>query len=456
MNRAIALLFLATLPAAAQLQVYIVNGSSTRVATAVVAMGTASTGEALDVQFRIINEGTSLATLQTLTIAGTGFTLIRAPTPPAGLAAGLSLDFFARFQSAQPVADARATLRINGALFTLVASATGVPTVYLMEDDGSRTLRTSGQSSVFPPVEKGARSTRRFVVVNPFTAALAVSTLAVSGDSFQLVTAAGAPFTLSVAQSRTIDIAFQPPTSGLKTGVLTVGDRRFPLEGVGNDSQLPRPTIILSAEAQQSGKQARIGVRFDAPSRGDGAGILRVEFTPAVAGPADPVIAFPTGTRTSIPFLVKQGESQASFGSQTETLLQTGTTAGTLRLSADMGGFHTEATAVIRPAPVVADTVALVRGVGGMEVSVKGFDNTRSATRVSFTFWNDNGELIQPGTLTADASFAFQRYFAATETGGLFLLKVNFSATGSTQQVKEAQLEFFNNAGSSRTERLKF
>jgi hypothetical protein len=443
--------------ARAQLQIFTVpTPAEERPAAGLLPMGTIPTGEPLDVLIRIRNSGQSMAVVETLSVSGTGFSLVFAPTIPRGLVAGTSLDFYVRYVSDAPTSDARGTLRINTVSISLIAAATAAPSLFQIEEDGSRTRRQHGTTTVFPPVEQGQRSVRRFTLLNPHDRPLTVSNFSITGDSFRLASTIISPFSLGPSQSLDFEIGFEPSATGLRLGSLAIEGRSVRLEGIGRAAILPRPSIHFSSETLQSGKQVPIEVRFDSEARAEGAGILRMEFEPALLGPDDPAVAFVSGSRTSIPFVVRPGQTQGLFSGQKETLLQTGTTAGTLRLTAEMGGFRTEATVRIVPAPVTLSTVSARRGVERMELTLTGFDNTRSATEIAFSFYDSAGQPIAPGVLRADAASAFRQYFAGTKTGGSFQLMASFPANTSTTAVAAVEIEIRNSAGTTRTDRTSF
>jgi hypothetical protein len=456
MNRWFCLLLSLASPAWGQLELFSVNGTEERPLSGLLNLGSTPTGEPLDVLVRVRNPGPAAATLSALSVAGAGFRLHQDPPIPFVLPARFSLDFYVRFAAEQPAADARGVLRINTVTITLLAAAVASANLYLLEDDGSRLRRMSGQPIAFAPLERGGLSRRRLLIENPHAFALTISALSAEGDSFRLDAAPPLPLALGARQTQTFEIVFQPATSGLKQGRLIMERLRFPLEGSAREPALPRPQIVLPPEASQSGKQARISIRFDSVSRADGAGLLRVEFQPAVAGPDDVAILFPSTNRRSVAFQVRTGESQALFNSQREIVVQTGTTAGSLRFVAEMGGFTAESRATIAPAPVAVDTVTASRGLDILDVTIKGFDNTRSATEVAFTFFDANGVWIDPGEIRANVTEAFRRYFENAPAGGLFSLRAVFPATGFTTPIMEMELEFRNQAGVERTPRIRF
>jgi hypothetical protein len=450
------LLLLCALPAAAQLEVFTVHGTEERPVSGLVAMGETATGEPLQSVIRVRNAGELLATITTLSITGAGFTLESAPSLPKSILGKFSIDFYVRFRSTTPVADARANLRINSITVTFSAAAVAAPSLYLLEADGTRTLRTAGMPSVFPNTERGLRSSRTFLLENPHDSPVRAGAISVAGDSFVWNELLTGPMDLPARSSRRIEITFQPATSGLKTGTLSIDNRRYPLEGIGIEPTPPKPSLSVSEETLKSGKQVRVAVRLSDVSRANATGRLRVDFKPSVTGPDDPGILFPATNSRTIPFLVRDGESVGLFSGSRDTILQTGTTAGTLRLIAEVGGFLSEAEFVIDPAPVVAETVTVKRGIEIMEVTVKGFDNSRTAEQVSFRFFNRDGVEVPPGVLTSLIAEKFRTYYETTTVGGMFQMLAVFPATTTTISIAAAEIEFRNRYGISRTGRLTF
>ncbi|MBI4909987.1 MAG: hypothetical protein HY820_40585 [Acidobacteria bacterium] len=448
------LLSLVALPAFAQLQVFTVQGTEERPVSGIVSLGATATGEPLDTLFRVRNTLPTLALLN-IGIVGSGYSLQQVPSPPA-LPGLNSLDFVVRFQTSDPVNNARGVLTINSVSVSMQATATAAVAVTVVNEDGTTSPRVSGQSTVFLPAAIGGQSSRRFVLTNPSAQPLIISAVSVTGASYQFATTVPSTLTLNGNQSRNIDIVFQPAATGVQRGELIIDQRRYPLEGVGSTPQLPRPLLSFARETFLNGKQARIAVKFDAASRADGAGVLRFEFTPSIAGPPDPAVAFPTGARTSIPFIVKTGELQATFSGQPEAFLQVGTTAGTFKFTAEMGGFQTTDTIVIAPAAVTVDSITGVKRMDAVELTLKGFDNSRSTSQMTFTFYDTSGVMVQPGDIRADVSDAFTRYFNSTDVGGAFAMRAVFSASTTTAAIREVQVQIRNSAGTTTTNRLSF
>jgi hypothetical protein len=111
---------------------------------------------------------------------------------------------------------------------------------------------------------------------------------------------------------------------------------------------------------------------------------------------------------------------------------------------------------VVTPTAVSLDSSSGVRRTSDVDVSLTGFDNTRSISTLAFTFFDSAGRTIQPGVLRVDASADFQRYFQAGSAGGMFAMRATFPVSGDATKVVGVEVEITNAAGVTRTQRLAF
>jgi hypothetical protein len=58
----------------------------------------------------------------------------------------------------------------------------------------------------------------------------------------------------------------------------------------------------------------------------------------------------------------------------------------------------------------------------GIDLSITGFDNTGTVSKITFTCFDQSGTALNPGAITIDASAAFQQFFASSDLGGVFAL----------------------------------
>jgi hypothetical protein len=119
-----------------------------------------------------------------------------------------------------------------------------------------------------------------------------------------------------------------------------------------------------------------------------------------------------------------------------------------------LGANTVQQSIVILPAVVGVTAVQGVRSSGSVEVDLTGFDNTRTAGALTFTFFDANGnELVAP--VQANGSSDFAAYFQ-NSAGGAFELKAVFPVTGDTSQIASFQAVVANSAGNATTARTSF
>ena len=182
--------------------------------------------------------------------------------------------------------------------------------------------------------------------------------------------------------------------------------------------------------------------------------MVTLAFQPSVAGATDPAIQFATGGQTAN-FTVSAGDTQGQFGTQASVAFQTGSTAGSLVITVTLGSQTDQQTIVILPAAVGATAAQATRGAGTIEVDVAGFDNTRTAGTVIFTFFDSNGNTIAPGAISTNSTAAFAGYFQ-NSAGGTFLLKAVFPITGDATQITAFEADLSNAAGTTKGAKTNF
>jgi hypothetical protein len=249
--------------------------------------------------------------------------------------------------------------------------------------------------------------------------------------------------------SQAVDVVFAPGIAGPQQGELRVDQRRFALRGATVEPPLPRPavTVDLKGKAPASALQPAVAVRFDPPPRTSGTGTLRIDFHPAAPAPDDPAILFLAPASRSTVFSAIEGEEWAQFGPSAAMYFQTGTTAGTIVFTAELGEWAETFSLEIPPQPVVIDAVSLSRGPAGIDVQVTGYDNTRSIRQASFTFLQKDGGTIPPGAIQQDVSGFFTNYFAEAASGGTFQMKATFPVNGNATAIDSVKVALTNSLG---------
>jgi hypothetical protein len=441
--------------ALAQWQIFLVEGGAERPAAGVVDLGTIDASDRLETQFRVRNAGAASALLQTLAVAGAGFWLGSAPALPVTIPGGGALEFSVRFEPGAP-GSYSAVLAVNSTTLIVRAVAAAGPVLWL-EQEGQRVKPASGSTVDFGALEPGATRSRRFLVENPWSSAALMVEVAVSGAAFRGPVGIGPTLELAPGKAASFEVVFQPGRAGPEEGRLSLNGRVFRLAGVGLEPPLPKPRIVLDPAAPRSGQQVRVAIRLDSAAGAAAQGELRVRLEPAAAGaPDDPAVGFLGPVGRVVPFTVEPGAETARFAGRGEIELQTGTTAGKLILTARLGPHSEEAAVALAALPVAIDALRAARSGGGLELNLTGFDNTRSASRVAFTFYDREGRVLEPGTIAVEAGAEFRRYFEGSALGGVFALRAVFPVSGDAGRVAGVEVEIANSAGAARAPRVSF
>jgi hypothetical protein len=438
-------MWMSALPLSAQLSFSVVLINGERPVNAQVQLDAAAAGDTLDTLFRVRNTSKSPAPLTFLTIAGSGFSLTNLPSLPATLSPGAYADFTVRFRP--PSAGSfSALLKTDGESVFVLARAVESLTLYL-DVDGYRKQIDSRVAIDFGTVERGSRGVRRLWIANQTSQPLAAP-VGVAGTAFQLGAASGL-VSLDPQSSTALDLLFAPTQTGVQQGEFRIDQRRFVLRGSALEPPLPKPLVIVDLKGQPpaSGAQPVAAVRFDPAPRTSGTGTLQLELRPSVEAKEDAAVMFlSTGSRT-IGFSVIEGEANAQFGAAAAIPFQTGTTAGTLVITARVGDAVETASIEIPPQPVAIDTVQMARSGSGIVVQISGYDNTRSISQASFTFLQKDGTPLPPGAIQQDLAAVFKDYFTNSSLGGSFQMKASFPVTGDGGLIDSVRVVLINSLG---------
>jgi len=445
-----AILLIALLPNLhAQFALSVVTGVAETPVTSRYDFGTVSAGDIATANFRLRNTANGPVTITLLSVAGVGFTLSAKPALPLTLTAQASTDFTVAFQGST-TGGYSAAFSTDGLSVLLTAAVVPGLTYEIQTASGTQPL---GASPVdFGSVQVRQAQTRHVLVSNRTQQTLAVTPISVGTSDFSLPGALPSGVSLQAEQQAGFDVQFMPTAAGTRTGSLVIGAMTYLLTGTGVAPPIPKPQLAITLPAAQSAQQGAVAVAFDRPAATAGSGIVTLQFLPAVAGASDAAIAFASGGQTA-PFTFAAGDVQATFGTGRMAAFQTGTTAGTIVLSAQAGAVSDQQSVAIAAAPVAFGSIQCSRSPSSIQVQVAGFDNTRTAGRLSFTFYDSAGNPISPGSIAADATAAFAQYFSSSALGGNFLLKAAFPVVGDTAGIVYFQAVFTNSAGSSTTPR---
>jgi hypothetical protein len=435
--------------ASSQFSLYQVSGSAELPVGTEFSFGSVYPNAPDTVEFGILNTTSQTQTVTVLSVNGAGFSINAAA--PMIVKAGESVPFAVTFEGAT-AGPYPGSLDINGISVALTANVTAGLTYEVQLASGASPL---GAAVNFGGVQVGSNATLNFLAVNQTTGSLTVDPISVATGDFALVGPSPSGASLSPQASASFSIEFSPTVAGVRTAVLSIGSRQFTLTGTGTSPPLPTPALSVTLGEAQSAQQGSVAVSFDAAAEAGGSGTVTLSFEAQAAGAVDPGIVFAAGGQTAT-FTFNKGDTAASFGGAGSAGFQTGTTAGTLMLAAQIGGAVSQQNVVIAPAIIGVAAVTGTRQTSGLTVDVTGFDNTRTAGLLSFTFYDSAGKTIPPGAISADSTAAFSSYFAGSGDGGQFALDAYFPVSGDPSQVSGFTVQLVNSAGTATTVRVNY
>ncbi len=294
-----------------------------------------------------------------------------------------------------------------------------------------------------------------FTVSNPQTtiSAVSVPTLTVTGTGFALSGAPALPASIQPGSSITFKVVFSGNTTGTYTGTLAIGTRLFSLTGQSITSPLPDISFQLDQPTLTSAQQVHLAVQLASASTVSAIGTLTMQFTPAVAGITDdPAVNFTATSGRNLQISVANAAQSATYNSQTPITFQTGATAGTITFTATFPNKAPYSQSfTVTPAQINITASKAVRQSPNLVVTLSGYDNTYTAGKLSFNFYDTTGKLLTATPIAVDATSAFHQYFFTTsKVGGAFSVQASFPLTGAdVSQVGKVAVSLINSAGST-------
>lgn len=344
----------------------------------------------------------------------TGTTIPMGPNPST-----MTLTF--TVANPNPVGQAYANLTAQPALSSSSSAFTmGTMTLapYASGATGSSTIVAAGQTATIQP---GWALTFQ-VTFSPAQSTSATATLTIAtGVVYSLVGTAPAPLNL------TLMCGTNPCSSQAFTSQEQV---QASLQWANSSSAQVPPdvTLALSFQSAVNSVTSDPAISFIAPVNSDNIGPLEFSANSAAG-------VFTSGSSA--------GQSQFTF--------QTGTTAGTIKLTATGLQNVTQSWVIDIPAQKVQITsVTATQQTSNVVVTVDGYDNTYTAGELSFTFYTSSGQAISPGAISVNASTNFHNYFFNGDTvGGAFQLQASFPVNGDVTQVGSVAVTITNSAGTT-------
>ena len=185
----------------------------------------------------VTNTGGSSVMISAAAASGSGFTLTGITTPVT-LTAGQSATFTVSFTpTAAGAVSGSVTITSNASNPTLTVPLSGTGTSV-----AAGALGASPTSLSFGSVEIADTQTLSETLTNPGSTSITISQIAVSGTGFS-VSGISTPVTLTAGQSTSFSVSFAPPSSGAKSGNVTVT----------SNASNPTLTILLSGTGTTPG-----------------------------------------------------------------------------------------------------------------------------------------------------------------------------------------------------------
>ena len=224
----------------------------------------------------------------------------------------------------------------------------------------------------------------------------------------------------------------------------------------------PSPSVTISGlpDTLTPAQQPEFDIQLSSAYSRDITGTVTLTFTPnAVNASDDPAVQFSTGGRT-LGFTVPAGQTSAAWASP--PALQAGTVAGQIRLALRYSAagqdltptFVPTRTATIARGVPKIDSVQLVVGSGGVQVSVAGYSTPREVTQATFTFTAALASGSQTVSVTVDVKDAFTSWYtgaSSTQYGSAFLYTQPFTVQGNASNIKSVELNLSSTSGISES-----
>ena len=419
-----------------------------------IAMNDTTAGDVSEVRFRLRNTGKKNDFVKSAYVRGAGFTISGTPSLPFLVLPGLNIDFRLRFQPNGP-GTFSGTLYVNDLQVFVLGRAPDVASVWV-DQGGSWRMVTNLDEVDFGRILAHTTGTLRFAFRNTGGLTVRVGSVQVSPGAFTLIGSLSVPLELPPGREAVFSLQFAPLRGGIFRSTLLVDGRTVRLAGSAYEPPLPEPLLTFPSATYESGRQLPLVVRFAEPARGNGVMQLALSFVPRQGAPDDPAIQFVSNFTRQLTFDVRTGDETLLWKGNPELLFQTGTTAGVIRFTVTFGSASRSAEFVIPPSSPYVEPPLVQRTLSSVVVTLSGFDNSRSLTALSFTWYHKDGSVIGGAPLVSAVGPAFARYFSGYGGGGGFSLRAAFPVSGSPENIAGLVLEATNETGSTRTVRVGF
>ena len=447
-------LALAATPLSAQLQlsVYFTAQQETVIATTV-DFGTVPAGGYVEYRARLRNLTATNVILELLYVPpGTAFSLVNPPDVLRSIAPNGFADFTLRFAPAS-AASFTGQLKVNSAVYQLQGRGGGFPALQ-RSVNGSWLELVSGTTVDLGSVPANTSQTFDFRLSNTTSAPLIADPFALTGSGGQLNGLPSGVITVPAGLTLPFSLVIQSSQSGVLNLTLASGTRAWPIKVTVLAPAIPQPKLTISNLA--SGQETPIGLRLDSAAPATTDGVITIDFKPAAGLTDDRAIAFlPSGQR-SVPFHVTAGSTTVTFSGAATVSLQTGTTAGTVNFILNIGSStYTQSIPIAAAAPACESTGGSIT-TNMVDLDILAFDNVRSLSKASFSFWLTDGSRLAQGPIDIDVTSAFRDYYQQNpNAAGAFRLHVRFPVSGTSSLLKGVDITLTNGVAPA-TQKITF
>lgn len=311
--------------------------------------------------------------------------------------------------------------------------SSGELSLTFMATNGLINTLLSGSTFDFGRVQEGQTVSQVMTLTNSTSLPVTVPAIAVSGTGFSIVGSIASPLIIPAGSSSSFTVQFAPTSPTPLTGELTIGVQSITLTGTGFEPPFPAVSLSFNVSTLENQQQDQVTVNLANPAPYASVGTLAIEFTPGSSTSAiDNAIVFAVTGGKNLTVTFAEGSSVGTYNGVSAFTFQTGTTAGSLTFTFTMEGMNP----VTQTFTLTPSVVQITSGNGkwlspSLVVNLTGYDNSYSATKMLFTFYGADGQVLNPGGMTVDATSSFQQYFAAEQGyGGAFALQASFPVMG--------------------------
>lgn len=225
----------------------------------------------------------------------------------------------------------------------------------------------------------------------------------------------------------------------------------------------PIPALTISSFANPvPAEQKDVVVQLAQPYPVELKGTATLTFTSnAPNNVDDPKVLFLNGRRTA-DFTIPANSTQAVFEGLPVQRVQTGTVAGTARVTvAIQGGGPTASQefTIARSAPFLADNLAVQNNAGGFTVVMTGYSTPRDLTSARVTFVASAGTNLQTTELTIPLTTGAASWFDSSpgrDNGSAFKLTIPFTVQNGSNAVSSVTVTLTNSVGTSNSRTRAF